>query len=443
MLLILIARIKIVNRISKAILTFYLIYCGIWFLISSMNPYGLYNVSNSVYFIQFLGILLFAVGFLFCGGMKTNNNLMFNKEDPFNIERYKSFPIILITLVLILTFYLIKYYSIIAISVSIGDARMERFMIGELFSTWMELFFFNFVISVIATFCLVLIANSIINEKRFNLTFYLSIIYVFIYSLIGSGRGIIIDMFIFIILAYKINLEIKYEKTDLIIKRVKLFKKIIKFILISLFCVIAILALSYMTALRLNFTEINYDNLLYGFNKLIEATVVYFVGPFRAFEIALNNNYIGTTGFLLGRGTFAGIDELLGLPLLYWGINYNYANNIIGSILQNNFINIGPDQFFNYAYTHLMIYYFDFGISGIILFSFLFGYFVRKCINYFQNNPNFFSLAIILFLLKAMVVSVFSWALQSPAAIIYLVSAYYFSQKCKSRNCDFSNVPSK
>lgn len=432
LILIIISRNIISNKISKYILTFYLIYCGVWFGISSLNPYGLYEVSDLVYFIQFLGILMFVIGFLYCGRIQTQNNLMIKNEVRFNLDSYKSIPFVLFILILILVYYLMRYYSIVAVAENAGDARMERFIKGELFRSSIEIYFYNYIICSIAIFCYVIILNSIIIEKRFNITFYLSIIYIFIYSLLGSGRGPLIDLFIMLILAKKINAIIGAKTNNSINYNNQNYNaenKSFNFARVFLILVLVIFCLSYMTALRMNLTEINYGNLQLGFLEFLKQSVVYFIGPFRSFNFALNHNYLGTSGLLLGRGTFGGIDELFGRLVSLFGINYNYSSAIIGDLLQKKFITIGSETTFNFAYTHLMIFYFDFGIFGVILLSFLFGYFVRRIINYFHIHPNFFSLAIILLIFDVLVLSIFKWTLQAPDSLIFLIIAYHFSKK--------------
>lgn len=433
--LICIAKMTIANGISKTVLISYLVYCGIWFGVSSMNPYDLYAVSDSVYFMQFSGIIMFALGFTFCGEMKTKNNLTTMNMIQLNLDKYKAVPVVLFPLVLLLAYYLIKYYSLVGIYGG-NEARIARFTAGGLFNSEVEALFFNYVIYPVEICCMVIIADSIVAHKRFTITFYLSLVYIILYTLIGSGREMMIILPIFMILLRKIYIIRGSARADLAkdnMQNVNAVKSKSKFILlilifIPIFALVAFIMI-YLTMVRLDNNEINYENMQSGFDELCRQFVIYFVGPFRAFELALNNNYLETSGYLLGRATFAGIDDLIGVLLICFGIKYNSANSIIASLLQENQINIGTNVDFNFAYTNLMIYYFDFGMLGIVLFSFLFGYFVRKSINYFQNNPNFFSLTIVLFLFYAMLFSAFKWSLQSSAAVILIAGAYYFSRR--------------
>lgn len=424
----------ITNRISKAILIFYLAYYGVCLGISSINPYGLDEVTDTVYLIQFTGLIMFTGGFLLCGEMKGNNILITTPKIQFNLDKYKTAVAFLLVLILILIYYLTKYYSIIE-TLGGADARMERFTQGGLLANAKEILFFSYVVYPVLIFCMVIIAVSVINTNRLNLIFYLSLIYVSLYTLIGSGREMMFVLLIFIILVKRISAIIKVEKDDLAKdnnQNHNALKKRSKFILLSLLLVAPLFLMNYVTMTRRNEYDTTFESLQSGLTVLIKQAIIGFTGPFRAFEFALTNNYVGNTGLFFGRATFAGLDDIMANLLACVGVRYDSANSIVGNLLQNNIITIGSDVNFNFAYTHLMIFYFDFGLLGVVLFSFLFGYFVRKCINYFQNNPNFFSLSIVMFLFYAMLFSVFKWTLQSTGATLFLIIAYYFSMRQSS-----------
>lgn len=424
--LILIARELIKDKISKFIISTYLLFYGFWFLISTLNPFGLYNVSDLVYLIQFLGVFLFFLGFVMCGGVKGENSLMTNFTVRFELDRYKAIKLLLLVSVLIVFHYLTKFNLIVELYGNAGDARMSRFEKGDLFGSTIELLVFNYLSFPIAVYCMAIIAYMSIIKHRYSVIFFLACAYISIYTLIGSGRENIFILITMLILTSAINSIINRRRLKFLKQKnkSKTVKKILIISLVSLFCVFV---LSYLTALRQIGTEMSFENLTLGFFDILKNGVVYFVGPFRAFEIALRNNYIEKTGLLFGAGTFGGVEELLGYPLIYFGANFNLASNVIGNLLQNTTISIGPDTLFNFAYTNLLIYYLDFGIFGVILFSFLFGLLVRKCINHFQENPNFFSFTIVLYLFYAILFSVFKWPFQSAASIILFLSACLLS----------------
>src|SRR5690606_5495689 len=151
---------------------------------------------------------------------------------------------------------------------------------------------------------------------------------------------------------------------------------------------------AWLTAFRFGYIDFDFESVSYGIDELLKQFIVYFNGPFRALEYGINNQALAQP-YLYGQATLAGINELLHAFLHILGIEIQNVNYLLGDHLQHQSILVGNDIFFNYAYTHLMIFYFDLGIYGVIAFSFIFGFFARKSIFEFNKYPSIATLVVL------------------------------------------------
>jgi len=102
------------------------------------------------------------------------------------------------------------------------------------------------------------------------------------------------------------------------------------------------------------------------------------------------------------------LDSFVSIFLNNVGIDYTSLENIIG-FLQTDYIYIGQDIEFNYAYTNVLYFYLDFGIPGIIVFSFLWGYFIRRMIFLFYQRLDMYMTILLCYLYSIIFLSVFTW----------------------------------
>lgn len=425
--MIIISRLVIKDKLSKVIILIYVLWWALWLGLSTFNFYDLYSVSNSTYFLLLLNVTMFCIGFLFCDAFRHKNRTNIPCIDD-KVSKRSGFLKLLIIVVIILLYYWLRYRNVVQ-SMGSSNIRMERFLVGNVFSSGPEIIFFNYFIESFMYAANIVLAYVIIYGELKNITFILLASSVFLNAGIGSGRGPVIAVLIAIALIFfnrKIDSGKKMRIADLLNKVGKTKKIRLRNILFIVFIALIIFVYSaWLTALRIGYTEFSMQAIQIGWNEFFKECVVYFTGPFRALDYGLKV-YPEKVGYLFGRGTFAGIDEIINMALKIVGISYTSANGIIGELLQNNQIQIGYNQSFNYAYTSVMIHYFDLGTLGVIIFPFLYGFFVRKAVFLYENKPILPTLIIMVFLFNTMVTSVFSWGLQSPASNILLIGCYFW-----------------
>ena len=94
-------------------------------------------------------------------------------------------------------------------------------------------------------------------------------------------------------------------------------------------------------------------------------------------------------------------------------------------VQQANIITIGNSSHdgpieFNFAYTNAMIFYYDLGVWGVFLFSFLYGMMTRVAIKRLYRKKSLFSLMIVTYLFYSITRVGFQWVFVSPAIFVFL-----------------------
>jgi len=253
------------------------------------------------------------------------------------------------------------------------------------------------------------------------------ILFISLYGFVGAGRG----HYIYLILGYAvvklIFMKGHRQNINNIRRSTGLFKKIL-IILVAIATILIIVG--YLTSARKGFTDLTTENIQVGIKDFFEQVVVYQIGPYRALDYALSDNYIDQIGQLYGRGTLAGVEEIIFTIFSLFGRTdiFRPSNELIAPILQGNQILVGSEQGFNFAYTHLMIFYLDFKLWGIIIIPFLYGLFYRKAVNHYLLSPNIFSLTLILFLALSLLESNFKYGLQIMPQVIVVIASLFLSK---------------
>lgn len=404
---------KIINP-----LTIHLLFWTFWVSFLQLNLLNLYTVSINTYIFIYISILFFSIGYIVISGIhinqKSSNDISkANYNDKNEIKTNKTSFFIQIAILIILTYYLYRYTMVVS-NLGIGESlRLVRFSTGALFTYGIERLFYDYVLSTIIKVILIIniVGFFLYNKKDKNLI--LSFINIGLYSFIGIGRLAIFDTMVYITIAYVFmsnNTKTKANKKQ---KKKKKFYITISFF-IGLFIMIRLSAYKYRLAFNLQtIKDIFFDNLSHF--------VLYFTGPFVAFDLALNNNVLSNYQYTFGRATFAGFDEIIGIVLDKIGINYLSGTDIIGEITSNP-IYIGNQQTFNAFYSGLLNFYLDGGVIGIIILSFIFGGVIGKFYISFKRNKNIFTGALLVYLVWMSITSIYRF----PYTFSHLLVLFIF-----------------
>lgn len=428
-------KVSVRDVISKTSIIVYLSWWIFWLLLSTFNPYRLYSVSSNVYLLLMLNVFMFSFGFILYGIIKSKANQIYYINNSFNsfiLNNYK-FKIILVFLLVAVCYFFIKYLSIIQL-LGAENGRNTLFEVGDLFINKFEIYLFSLIVSPFSEFLIIVLISLMLFQRKIILLF-LCLFFLIFYGYIGSGRSLYISILIALVFIILIKKQIKATNIFSLSLKSEAFATGIKrkFIL-TLFVVLVVILLSYITAQRMGNSDFNSETIFAGFNDFGKHSVIYMTGPFRALDYAITHNYVENTGLFYGRATFAGFDSLLKMFIHGFGGTYKSANDIIIPLLQNEFIPISSENSFNFAYTNVMIHLFDFGLLGVFLFPFLFGLFVRSMYYKFIKAPTFPMLVIIVYIFESMIFTVFKWSYQFSNPIILIIILYFLHKSAIKKN---------
>ncbi len=396
----------------------------LWWLliisISLINTDGLKAVSEKVYFFVFLHILTFSIGL--------SLNVRFNYKSSHRntktiTELVKNNSILgaLAILILPIAFYAIRFMNLTSTYEGAKEGRLLRFSVGELFRTNAEMYLFNFFGELLFIFAAAVCFFCLLYNPKKIMLIAISLGVVLLYASIGMGRFEFFEICCIFATVFLFKYYTSDEKNGI---KGRISAKHILLLVIT--ALAAIFLFVYTTATRL-ITTLSLSNFKEIFDYSLEQIRVYTTGSFRAFDYALEN-YSDNIGMNYGRMTFGGFDEILGVFLRVLGIDYPIMNYSYGELIQE-YISIGGGFSFNALYTGLLNFYFDFGIIGIVIFSFLFGLLLNYFIGRLMEKHYFLDLLMVGILLNQMFMMSMKWVLSSTGAVIVIIAVLLFGKK--------------
>jgi len=383
-----IAVLVIIKTAKIEFITRVVLYCfvGYWFvslIISCINPYDFYPIKAVTYVLLLLGVVSFVVGMLVRKNrIMPNNGHLLGCDIPL-VERVIDKMVtnkIVISVFLIVSIYcipmVINTVVLAAISggVAMTDDKMEVVFLNSAFNSLL----FQYVMYPLLHLDYALIAFSIVKRKFNILSWIAFLVYLIEFMLMAGGRSILFVALIYIIIIY-ICTNTKETIKQLNIKRLLAF---------SILLAIVFYGVSVMNSYRTEGILIGgeRDSDKSPFEEVTERIVTYSTLPFALFNDALEKGTYDRFQYTYGRATFAGVDVLVNGLMKRIGIPYKTTMDIVIDV-QENYIQVGPDSYYNYAYTGLLYHYIDFGVFGIFFFPFIFGFAFRKIIIYFYKKP--------------------------------------------------------
>ena len=398
----------------------------IWWLfivsISLINTDRLNVVSDKVYFFVFLHILTFSIGL--------NLNVKFNYRSSnrraktiAELVENNSILGVLSVLLIPIAFYAIRFIELTSTYEGVKNGRLLRYSVGELFKTSMEIHLFNFFGELLFIFAAAVCFYCLLYNPKKIALIAISLGVVLLYASIGMGRFEFFEICCIFATVFLFKYYTSDEKSG--VKNKIGLKHILLLVIIALGAVFLFL---YTTASRL-VTTLSLSNFKEILDISLEQVRVYTTGSFRAFDYALEN-YREELGMNYGRMTFGGFDEIFGLVLGVLGFNYPIMNYTYGELIREP-ISIGGGSSFNALYTGLFHFYFDFGIIGIIVFSFLFGLLINYFIGRLMEKRYFLDLLMVGILLNQMFMMSMRWALSSTGSVIVIIMVLMFGKQIK------------
>ncbi len=406
-------RIK-VNNINKYIVYLYSIYSFGVLAFSTFNLYKLNDVSNKVYIMWIVNIVL-VIGTILIFSKKESGQIEEIQQTGWINEIAKSKLLFFTGLILLslLVFYKVKYEKTLQ-NLPLSEIRMVRY--GAMFSSGVETIFFDYILIGILTIFLIIGAMLIVNKKIINRITIVTLLCLALYSSIGYGRMIIFEFVVFIVFSYLIFNCGNKIKINL--------KSILVFIS---FVIILVLTGAVIVVIRLKgIDQLSFENIFkYGIQEQIDQLYRYFEGGFRTFDYFLQNGFEGINKPTITRLTFGGIEDLFGLVVNNIGFNFTTINSIIAPITQKS-ISVGNGIYMNAFYTCLMNYYCDLGYVGIVIYPVLHGLLIAYGINNYIKKKDIISYVLMMYILYNMIASIYRWNYQGGATMFLTLSIIIF-----------------
>ena len=420
-----IVRISVANSVMRSVMYVYLGYWALSILVSLTNPYGFYIVSDKTYALLLINVIAFTAGVLVYGNKGTTavkstqlKNVQFDIE---HIIDSKLFMAILIISDIILIVLYMRFAALLA-SYSAVEVRTEADLLFE-GSSFLSLTY-NLFLNPFCSIVMFLASYLIIFNRKKILPLLLMILFVYIYSEVTVSRLSFFRLFlcvIFILFCRSIFARTVHRRRRF---SVGSFLGVISSVII----VFSILA--FMTAQRNHgVNSFSFQAVSIGADDLLHDFASYSVGPFRAFDYAINADYISEFGGLqYGRSTLGFIDCFFELILRRVGVNYHSSYSKVIDLLQNEWIDIGGGSTFNFAYTAVFTHYIDLGYVGVILFPFLFGLIFHYFVRQFEKSQSTAILILLSYLFFVAVFTVFNWRLDRHNSTFLFIYLYFMNK---------------
>lgn len=327
-----------------------------------------------------------------------------------DIDRYTHSKLInglfIINLIVVI-FYKIKYEIIIK-GLPIYEVRLARF--EDLFSSAFENLFFNYIVVGLVSIAAIFFAIMLVNKKVKNILFWICGATIIMYSLIGYGRMMFLNVAIYII----ISLLIQYNIKELLNK-----KNILKLVILIMLFILIFTAMLYARTYNKNLTV--GENIISTFNSQARQVITYVTGGLRMLDNYIYNAFEGIDGFTFGRATLAGFEEIILYPLKGIGLEIDSYNNMISGISQEYTV-IGENNLsFNAFHTCVMNFYSDFGILGVIIFPILYAVFMVWVFNNYNKRKDVSALLLLNYSVMNLIFGIVRWNFQSGSSVFVLI----------------------
>ena len=408
--------------ISRIVFLSFISYWMIIMMISMMNPYELFPVSDRIYFYSLLSVFAFTVGFLLYPlrnfASISTFDIVFTELKA--IIYNKLFISIYICMLGLIIYTYIKSATALAMLYAMGRGRGEELMSMVFDGSSFHAILYNMFAPAFFHITLFIVVYLVLYEiKKWRYILFYGV-YVLLYASIGGGR----NSFIYILIYFLFFIFIRKSFVGKSFK-ISSFKKII----IGVFAFVAIFFVSKISYERefKGDSANRYEKLIVGFDFFCKDLIIYNVSSFRLFEYAIENDYRNRLNDINISATFESLDPYLRVLSRLIGVDYNLKEESVVSYLQNSWVYTGVHES-NYIYTALLFHYIDLGVVGLIIFPFIFGIVYRYVINDYYRFGNIFLLLLIFFFYFMMLNTVLTCYLAKVFAIPYCLVLFLLSK---------------
>ena len=405
--------IHIKNKTIFNITGVFVLFWGVCSIFASFSLYGMYELSYIVTFLIIMAMFSFTiVGLVFPAFDKRSLCLDDLKQPD---ERGK--PVILSNGFLIFVLNIVVYvfsipYLIKSISI-IGNQGFEilrtyAFVGSSQFASTTVLTIFQYIVNPLFIATMIVTAIDISLKKRAIRGLIMTIIGTALYTVLFGGRYMLFQTILVFLMAYYIN---STSRISIFLKR---NKKIIAIV------GTAILGMIVITSLRPS-------------GGLLRSIYVYFCGSFKYLDVLLEDQSfismhlggIATIGFIY--------DFILTVLVLFLNISPHYGASYQITQVTGSSRLIGTGLRYNSLGTMYTSFVADFGIWGSIFGVIVFAIMVCWIQKRFMRRPSYYSFALYLFGLYAVINAVLSYSFLKFSIAFLIVFLVIFTKKIQFR----------
>lgn len=429
------------DKLEKRICKLFNIYWILLMIFSVLMPYGGHKISDKAYLFFAVFAVTISIGYI-VGVMPKQKSCYIKEKTPDNDDTIQKAFVsfinskllrrVLLIVLLINIIYAYKYYSIISV-VGGSEARNLRFFVGDLFHSIYEILFFNYIITPVKYLACFIIAMEIYFETFKRFLTVLCFCIAALSSYIGGGRFELMYLLLCIILAFLMKSQVFTFGNRGV---VKIRKSTLKSILLIVVACCGILFMSvYTTAMRRNKSALETGEFKDNSQILWEQFSGYNLGGIGSFDVGLNSGLIKNQNYF-GRATvFGGFEEIMQYLTKYVGFSFTSARTEIG-IAFNDSIHVGKDEF-NALFTALAYFYQDFGMLGVAVLSYAFGFFVGRVLK--NRRRSLFLMGVFFHAFYQYMILNLNWYFTSGDSMMYFLMLWLLTKKFQVKN-DEENV---
>ncbi|WP_321995066.1 O-antigen polymerase [Clostridium butyricum] len=393
--------------IKKEVYSPAVFWCVIWIIsltFALLNPFDMMEISHNTIIIIGVGTIMFLIGSM---GKRTIHFVFkkskkvffeFDKKDQFN--KSICYLLLLITIVFNLVVLVTvvnflrsgtSYSSVRDILFGYGDNASSSFFSSTFFST-----FFSWIIGPAMSILLIVALINFIVKQLSTVFNWLVLIDIAIYTFATSGRMLLLHAVVFLFFVYKYN-ELHIPKH---------LKRKVWLCIIS-----AVVLLLVITFYRQK--EADAVPTLYSYFCIDIPLLSYWTD-----YVDINN--VATYGNAFFRGILEGINFFIGK--LHLSTPGFWEMQEIFDLVQNTWIQIFPNNWYNAYVSCLFYFYLDFGIIGVAIGSFVFGKISKYVYQGLLKNRTLFMEIMYMLIIQLIIDSFVRWQI---GTFSFLVTFFY------------------
>lgn len=394
-------------------------WCAIWLLSTFfvwLNPFGMIEISEKAILIMNLGIFSFVIGTYNVTGRRFTVRIAGKKAKLWDAGSFN--PLISYGLLLVTSLFNFVL-TIAALNMLRGGMEYSRIRdvlfgyddIGTSFfaSSFMSTFYSWIVAPGMSVLLIVLLLN-LFNKQLPQIFNIFTLLDLTMYIFSSSGRMLLFHAVVFLYFIYKYyNFEIP--------RRYK--RKLVYGIIIGI-----------LFLLIITFYRTKDD-------AAVPSLYSYFSIDYPLFSYWIN--YVDTQGkFYYGNAFFRGILEGMNFVLGKFGLStpYFWEMQEVFNLVQNKWIQVFPNNWYNAYVSCFFYFYLDFGAIGVFIGSYFFGKISSALYNVLRRKNTLRSLVVYMVMIQFIVDSFIRWRLGTFSGVVTLILAFFICTK-RSHKKDF------